>query len=809
MLVAGTMATGEAKGVLDGVRIVEVGWGLAAPVVGMLLAEQGADVLRVVDPAQPGIDPVLDALLARGKTEAPLSTGTPEGREALLRFLSSADVFLEDPDSATPEVLRALVSRAREVNPGLVTCRIPAFPDGDPRCALPGYEAVAGTAGQLYGKPLGAPRYHPFPIASVMAGLFAANAVVAALVGRMRTGVCQDIVVSRYHSALFAQILQVLMKTGVPRGFLPLKMVGTPFMRAWRCKDGRYAYLHITLPAHAARVLDVLDANGHGETVRKLRAVLSADTMRDPSQVGSIGEARRIIGLYERVFLERTADEWESVLGRELCCIKVRTVEEWLHDSLEAGMSDAAVVDDPVFGPLTGPGPGVTSPDRPQVIRARRVGAPAVAEALARWQAGGTAAADGVTGPDGKPPLHGFRVADLSRIIAGPCSARVLAELGADVLTVQNPTALDWALSFHLMFNAGKRSVTLDFTGDEGKRRLWAILDDLRPDVLVQNYRNMDVARAVGVDPDSVRARFPDIVYTHLNSYGDRGVWKDRPGFEQIVQAVSGIQVTYGIDGQPKLLPTPVIDIGSGLTGALASVLGLYHRAKTGHGIGVTTHLTWVSVLLQVREVAAFQRGRCLDAAAARGAAVEFDPGRQILSGIVGARGGHVTLAGPRADLLSWAGALGIAPADAADDPVHAIGQRLRWKRVDAWQASVRAAGVAGRVAVVPVAPVGQLIDEVRRTDPDPVKAVSKRPYPGCPTELTFVRSPLRMARPPLPDIAPPGARGTDTRAVLARLGVDVPEGTGVIPYPPDKPFIVWLVTVIRWGWFAWRSGNI
>jgi len=165
--------------------------------------------------------------------------------------------------------------------------------------------------------------------------------------------------VARYHAALFAQILQVLGKTGVPRGFLPLKMVGTPFMRAWRCKDGRYAYLHITLPAHAARVLDVLDGLGHGAYVRELRAILSPATLRDPSQVGSIDEARRIRAVYERIFLERTADDWERVLGSQLCCIKVRTADEWVRDSLEAGMDDAARVDDPVFGDLMGPGPAV------------------------------------------------------------------------------------------------------------------------------------------------------------------------------------------------------------------------------------------------------------------------------------------------------------------------------------------------------------------------------------------------------------------------------------------------------------------
>ena len=80
--------------------------------------------------------------------------------------------------------------------------------------------------------------------------------------------------------------------------------------------------------------------------------VMSPDTMRDPSQVKSIPEAKKIKAIYEEVFRSRPADEWEDRLGQELCCIKVRQVDEWLEDSLRAGMSDACRIEDPVFGEL-------------------------------------------------------------------------------------------------------------------------------------------------------------------------------------------------------------------------------------------------------------------------------------------------------------------------------------------------------------------------------------------------------------------------------------------------------------------------
>ncbi len=584
--------TRPAQGLLAGIRFVEIGAGLAAPVTGMLLADAGAEGVRVVDLSSPPADPVLEAVAGRGRTEVPLDLSTPAGKATLLRLVQRCDVVIDDLPHGRlaglgidPDALRAAAC------PGLVSCSIPAFAAGDLRAHLPGHDAVAAAAGCLFEKPLGAPVYHDLPVASVMAGMFAASGIVAALIARLGTGRGQHVGATLFHSTLFAQVLQVLIKTGMPRGFLPLKMIGTPFMRSWECRDGRYVYLHVTLPTHNARVMDVLEGVGFTSEVRMLREALSAETAADPSQVKSLAEAGRLREIYQAVFLQRTADEWEALLGRELCCIKVRTVAEWLRDSIDAGMSDAGVVDDPVFGPVTVPGPGVTSPGHDVPLAPRRVGTDTVATLLALWESGPSDATAALPAPGAtvRHPLEGIRVADLSRIIAGPCAARLLAELGADVVSISSPTGLDWSLSFHLMFNTGKRSVTIDSTDDAGKQRLWAVLTDLRPDAMIQNYRNMDVARAVGVDPAAVRVHFPDIVYTHLNAYGDVGVWKDRPGFEQVVQAVSGIQVSYGRDGKPKLLPTPVIDIGSGLAGGLATLLGLYHRRRTGEGVFATT----------------------------------------------------------------------------------------------------------------------------------------------------------------------------------------------------------------------------
>jgi crotonobetainyl-CoA:carnitine CoA-transferase CaiB-like acyl-CoA transferase len=418
-------------------------------------------------------------------------------------------------------------------------------------------------------------------------------------------------------------------------------------------------------------------------------------------------------------------------------------------------------------------------------------------------------------------------VLDLSRVIAGPCAARVLAEFGADVLAVQSETRLDWALSFHLIFNAGKRSVTLDFTTEEGKRRLWQLIAWYRPDAFIHNYRHLELARTIGVGPEEVLERIPGVVYTHLNAYGNHGIWKDRPGFEQVVQAVSGIQMAYAKGGRPMLLPSPVIDIGCGLLGALGTLMGLYHERRTGQGAVVTTHLTSVSVLLQLPSISRFQREACL----ARAEGVAYDDDGEVVADVFWTLGGFACLCGPRRDLRRWlrwttrARGNGLVRGNgvsrwlerawpgltgARSCPELEEAGRLLFRRpVSHWQQTLVEAGVQDTVWILPYPSIRHAVEDIRRYDPRPRPVIRRRTFPGSPQQLTFIASPVRMSLTPLAEVAPPPMRGADTEEVLRQAGLEVTPGGGVIPYPSDKPLLVWLASFVRWGYFAWKSGNI
>jgi crotonobetainyl-CoA:carnitine CoA-transferase CaiB-like acyl-CoA transferase len=800
------------RGLLAGLRVVEIGQRIAGPVAGMVLVEQGAEVVRVVDSAHPERDPVLAALLARGKREVELDLSQEAGRDALRALVLAADVVIENRDPGTMERLGLDFDAIRASdNPLLVSCSIPNFAPGDPRELLPDYEAIVGTAGYLFEKPIGAPQVHDFPLGSVIAALFSATGVVGALIARLRTGRGQHVSAVVTHADIFAQVVLVLMNTGIPRGFLPLKMVGTPFMGSWLCEDGRYIYMHMSLPAHAALILDVLEEAGYRDEVGELREIMSEETLSDPSQVKSIPEAKAIKEVYRRIFLTKPAMAWEELLGKQLCCMAVRTVEEWIPATMEAGMADAGVVDDPVFGTVHVPGASVTIEEYPPLIEPRVQGGDA--RAIARGWARRKQRHGPVPGRDLEPdlphPLHGIRVMDIARVIAGPCAARILAELGAEVLTIQRPTRLDWALTFHLLFNAGKKHATIETATEEGKRQLWAVMEDFQPHAFIQNYRHMKLAEAIGVGPEHLRARFPHIAYTHLNAYGNQGAWADQPGFEQVVQAVSGIQMTYGGGERPKLLPSPVIDIGSGLLGAFGTALGIYQQLRTGESVVSTTHLTRTSVLYQVLPVARHQRERCLATATERGFDVGWDPGDQIVEGILRGRDAFFCVAGPRRDVVAWLRWSGLGEdLGEAENPLDQVSKKVWTRSVAHWQQDIHNAGLAGTVAVLTVPAIKRMLAELPRLDPSPLPPVERRDYSGIDQQLSFIRNPIRLSDTPMADVAPAAVRGEHTPEVLARIGATPPPDY-MIPYPEAKPLHIWTATLIRWGYFAWRSGNI
>lgn len=196
--------------------------------------------------------------------------------------------------------------------------------------------------------------------------------------------------------------------------------------------------------------------------------------------------------------------------------------------------------------------------------------------------------------------LDGIRVIDLTRILAGPFCSMFLADFGAEVIKIEDPEDGDPIRSqgessngyslYFASFNRNKRSVTLDLRREEGKAVLRKLIAGA--DVLVENYRP-GVLDKMGFDRGALRALRPDLVVCHVTGFGLDGPYADRPAFDFIAQAMSGLMsVTGESAGAPMRAGPPLSDLVAGSYAAMGVLAALLRRSRTGQGEEVSTSLT-------------------------------------------------------------------------------------------------------------------------------------------------------------------------------------------------------------------------
>ncbi|WEX11321.1 CaiB/BaiF CoA-transferase family protein [Chelativorans sp. AA-79] len=198
-----------------------------------------------------------------------------------------------------------------------------------------------------------------------------------------------------------------------------------------------------------------------------------------------------------------------------------------------------------------------------------------------------------------EPPLKGIRVVELARILAGPWAGQMLADLGADVIKVENPDGGDdtreWgppfvtgadgdnlsAAYFHAC-NRGKRSVALDFSREKDRAVLLKLIASA--DVLIENFK-LGGLKKYGLDYESLTAVNPRLVYCSITGFGQDGPYAPRAGYDFIIQGMSGLMsITGPADGEPQKVGVAVTDIFTGLYSVIAIQAALRHADKTGEG---------------------------------------------------------------------------------------------------------------------------------------------------------------------------------------------------------------------------------
>jgi crotonobetainyl-CoA:carnitine CoA-transferase CaiB-like acyl-CoA transferase len=581
---------------LEGIRVLDFGQYLAGPLVAMMLADQGAEVIRIDPPGGPRWDTPANAVLQRGKRSIVLDLKSPTDRVSAQSLCTTADILIENFRPGTMARLGLDERSLRKRNPALIYCSMPGFPKADPRAKLPGWEGIVSAAAGLY-TPYAAtrtdisgagtaPAFTAIPIASNFAAFVAVNAIMAALIARSRSGKGQTIEASLFGAAFEA------MNIEAQKGPLPSR---NPFHAAadnrFCCSDGIWIQLLLLSPRHldrfVAHFLPGLAREGLGDALR---------LQREPSA----GERVRVA--LQSLFSSRPADEWDRAVNAIGVPLTIcRSTDDFLLHDAQAEVTDAVIdLDDPLLGRTKQLGyPVMLSRTPPCCTGARALPGSTHPDALPAHTPLATHGEVPVL-EDGEPPLKGFRIVDMSQVLAAPSGVRVLAELGAEVIKINPPEG--WLIG-HLQFNSGKRSVLLDIANADGRDALLRLMKGA--DILAHNL-GVESATRFGLDEAAIRRLQPDIIYATVSAYGGRGERAAYRGWEPIGQASTGMQLRLG-DGIPTMARFPLCDFGTGQLFAFAMLLGLWHRLRTGQGQHVQASLMHTGAYHQAPYMLSYQ----------------------------------------------------------------------------------------------------------------------------------------------------------------------------------------------------------
>jgi len=580
-------APGGAR-ILDGYRVVDCSEGIAGPVATMLLAEAGADVVKV---ERPGGDPSRSSLgfltWNRSKRSVVLDLDTAEGRGELEVLLRGADVLVHGFGPARAAELGLTDEELGRRHPHLVSSSVLSWPAGHPSADGPIDDLLVSARLGLCDEQLGhreGPVFLRFPFGSWCAVYLAAVGILARLVHRGRGGPAGPANTSVAQGALVPTMMHwaradhpgEMFAFGLPKDLQP---------SLFECADGVWIHLMRNADVDSPLMAQALADMGP-DGVAKANATFTAiSTPGYPNHAAN-----------QVAFRTRPSQEWlDDFWSHDIPAQPAAPYGAILADPQVRANSYLVEVDDPARGRITQAAtPFSTEPPS-------RVSGPAPAlgqhtdEVLAEPWAPVTPAPSGSL--PSTTPLGGLRVLDLGNFLAGPLGPMLLADLGAEVIKVEATTG-DQMRRVERVFAAcqrGKKGVALDLKSPGARQALeelvrWA-------DVVHHNLR-MPAARRLGLDYESLRAINPDVVYCHTSSYGPRGDRADWPGYDQLFQAAAGWEVLGGGEGNhPMWFRFGFMDHLCAMGSVVATLLAVLERDRTGRGQRVTGSLLGGAVL--------------------------------------------------------------------------------------------------------------------------------------------------------------------------------------------------------------------
>lgn len=201
---------------------------------------------------------------------------------------------------------------------------------------------------------------------------------------------------------------------------------------------------------------------------------------------------------------------------------------------------------------------------------------------------------------EGLLPLEGIRVVDLTHVMAGPGCTMSLADMGAEVIKVEEPGSGDISRNIYdayqggegalfLNLNRSKKGITVNVKHEKGREVIYRLAE--RSDVFIENFRG-GIAEKLKLDYNTLSAINPAIIYCSLSAFGSSGPYRAKPGVDAVIQAVGGVMSCTGeLDGPPCLCGAPIVDMIGALMATQGVLIALMYRERTGMGQKVETSL--------------------------------------------------------------------------------------------------------------------------------------------------------------------------------------------------------------------------
>jgi len=633
---------------LVGVRVIDFGQYIAGPAVAMLLADQGAEVIRVDPPGGPMWDSPANAVLNRGKDSIVLDL-KDEGDNRIARDLvRSADVLIENFRPGVMARLGLGSSEMTDANSRLVYLSLPGFASTDKaRSKIQAWEGIIAASTGLFTDQgvnrmlmKSTPYYTPLTLASAYAVSLGATAVMVALLKREHGDCTGDVVEVPIASAVLEGLVFNCMSfNDIPERYKTRRLkelerrraanepmdlcyeeiqeLLDPMYRNYMCSDGRPFYNEaVGVPKHTIEALklhgifDELKAEGLPMSDPWLRSSeWDDDTTLLGGYLSSQVWADKISSRLKASFLTRTSREWEALYEAwRLPGAAQQTTKEWLNEE-HANVSGLVVtVDDPVYGAMKQPGSAVWLQSSADIAMSKRPASRSDADrqrVLARLASSPIATETAKSTANGNDlPLKDIRILDISNILAGPTISSTLARFGAEIIHVA-PVEPFFEPAESVVCGAqcgkGKRSILVDLKAPEGHEILMRLVASV--DIVTYNGTDDQIER-LNISHERLLRANPDVILCQVTAFdGPRdGLRKNRLGYDDLTQAITGVMARFGgsLQKPEEHANIGTIDVMGGFLGAFSALLALFKRTRGGGPDVAKTALLTCAEMIQI-----------------------------------------------------------------------------------------------------------------------------------------------------------------------------------------------------------------